>query len=118
MHPVKMIDISGWQHPNNEPIDWHAVKRSGVQAAMVKATEGTNYTSAWLAADGNGARSAGLKIGYYHFAHPGTNGALEEAQYFLDAIAGHPRSIGGALDLEVTEGVPWPDLAVWSKTFL
>jgi GH25 family lysozyme M1 (1,4-beta-N-acetylmuramidase) len=117
-HPVKMIDVSGWQHLGNQPIDWHAVKRSGVEAVMVKATEGTDFVSPWAATDGNGARAAGLKIGYYHFAHPGRNGAQEEAAYFLAHIAGLPRSIGGALDLEVTEGVSWADLSAWAQTFL
>ncbi|MET0199953.1 MAG: glycoside hydrolase, partial [Rhodococcus fascians] len=33
-------DVSSWQHIDGTKIDWHSVRKSGHDFAMVKATEG------------------------------------------------------------------------------
>lgn len=115
-----MIDVSGNNHDGGEPIDWPEVARSGVRAVMVKATEGDNYTNEWLGRDAHGAHAAGLHIGYYHFANPSvTELAIEhEIDYFVAAIDPLPRDLGVALDLEVSNGLSWLELANYARTFL
>ena len=114
---IRMIDVSANNHPTDEPIKWPWVKNAGVGAVMVKCSEGVNYVNPWLGRDAAGASQAGLLIGYYHFAHPGQQVPAVEAQHALAAIAGLPRELGLALDLEVTEGRTWQELADFAAGF-
>ena len=114
-----MIDISGWQHPTNEPIDWPEVYKSGVRAVMVKCSEGIDYVNPWLESDVMGAFDAHLKVGTYHFSHPGLSTVEEQARYALAASAPYDKQItlGIADDLEVQEGKTWDELGGWAKGF-
>ena len=114
---ANMIDVSAWQHPNGEAIDWHAVARSGIKAAMVKATEGTSYANPYLVQDVWGARAAGLLVGCYHFSHPGLTEPEEQAAYALGVVDKLPLTLGLANDFEVTEGLPWDKLSPWARGF-
>lgn len=118
-HPAKMIDISADQHPTGQPLAAKTIRVAGYEYAMVKASDGTNATvNPWTARDGKALEAAGVKVGYYHFAHPGQNGPHAEVQAVMRAIRGLPRTIGVMLDLEVTEGQTWAHLAWWAETFL
>lgn len=84
---VLVIGLSGWYlaWPNYRPalrdgeaygldvsvhqgvIDWHAVARDGIAATYIKASEGGALKDPRFAANWNGARAAGLKVGAYHF---------------------------------------------------
>ena len=112
------VDVSGWQHPYDEAIDWHQVKAHGIGAAYIKATEGTGYVNAWLDRDGNGAHDAGVAVGYYHFAHPSQSDPHTQAEHFMGAIEGLPRSIGAVLDLELSEGLSPAALDAWGSAFM
>lgn len=114
---VRMIDVSSNNHVDGKQIDWRAVEAAGYGAVMVKCSEGVDYLNGWRQNDGHYAAIAGLRVGYYHFAHPGRNTAEAEAAYALAAIANLPRMLGLALDLEVTEGLSWPALAEWAQDF-
>lgn len=66
VNKVKGIDVSS--HQNN--IDWQKVADAGYQFAFLKATEGVDWVDSTFAANREGARAAGLKVGYYHYFRP------------------------------------------------
>jgi GH25 family lysozyme M1 (1,4-beta-N-acetylmuramidase) len=116
------VDVSSWQHKNGATINWKAVRAAGNSFAVIKATEGTNYTNPQFAADKAGARAAGLVVGAYHYARPAMpiSTAIDQANYFL-AAAGNVNTVGQlapVLDLEQTGGLNPADLTTWTRTFL
>lgn len=97
--PPRGIDVSSWQHPGGAPIDWAKVAAAGYRFALLKATQGTTYTSPYLREDYQGARSAGLIVGAYHYydlaAPPDFQG-----EYFCKAIDGMVLDLHAWLDWE------------------
>lgn len=114
---VPMLDVSANNHLADEPIQWLRVKTAGYLAVMIKATEGLDYVNPWLKEDAEGAAAQGIKVGYYHYAHPGDGGPFDQVKHAIAAIAGLPRDLGLALDLEVQESHSWEALASWAKDF-
>lgn len=112
-----MADLSSNNHPTDEPIDGKALFDAGFRFAMVKATEGTTYVNPWLVKDTEACIAAGIKVGYYHFAHPGQSTPERQAEYFTTAIRGLKCYIGVALDLEVIEDASPRELAQWANAF-
>lgn len=100
------IDVSSWQHPAGEPIDWHAVRDSGVTFAIVKATQGADYANPWFSRDTEDAFAAGLLVGAYHFYIASVD-PLTQATNFKTAIAGSQLALGLWLDFEVAPGPQW-----------
>jgi GH25 family lysozyme M1 (1,4-beta-N-acetylmuramidase) len=112
------IDVSSFQGSADHPptnIYWPAVKGAGITFTWAKATEGTFYVDADLAYNMANAKSAGVVIGAYHFAHPesdlGLAGADTEAAYFINHVAQYLKS-GGAylmpmLDYETAPGASY-----------
>jgi lysozyme len=86
-YPVDGVDTAKYQHPGGAPIDWKAVRTSGVEFATVKATRGTNVTDEYLATDLEAARTAGLAVAPYHF-YTGTvaNTGAAQADRFIAAV--------------------------------
>lgn len=76
----KGIDVSHHQGD----IDWQKVKSSGVDFAMIKATEGVGYVDPNFNRNACGATAAGLHIGAYHFLREGD--AQEQARECVAAI--------------------------------
>ncbi len=118
----KGVDIASWQHPGSAPIDWNAVKAAGMSFAIVKATEGTNYTNPFFVGDRDAAGKAGLVVGAYHYARPAAplSTAVDQARHFL-AVTGLTRAAGQlapVLDLETTGGLDPVALAAWTRAFL
>lgn len=69
----------------------------------IQATEGTTYTDPKFTQHYNGATSAGLIRGGYHFARPGSSPGAAQATYFLahgGGWSGDGRTLPGMLDLE------------------
>lgn len=103
MGDLAFIDTSGEQHPNGAPIDWHAVKASGVSGVYVKLSEG-GVMDPHGQQDVRDAAAAGLDVGVYHFSRPdlnrGTAGAQAEAAAFNSFRAGLPCNCPPALDTE------------------
>jgi LysM repeat protein len=103
------IDISGWQRG----INLSAVAPS---FAIIKATGGTGFVNPALFEQYNGAKSAGILKGLYHFAHErGYQGsAVDEANHFL-------RTIRDLIDGETILVLDWEGDNVhdtgWAKTF-
>ena len=88
-----VIDIS--HHQGN--IDFHKVKIAGIQAVILKATEGTNYKDQAYKEYKKAAEDVGLLCGAYHFGHYGDG--VAQADYFMQSI-GIDKSTLMILDLE------------------
>ncbi|MBO7745097.1 glycoside hydrolase [Paenibacillus sp. MWE-103] len=96
---VKVIDVSHHQSDRGA-IDWAAVKEDGVAGAFVKASEGGSGRDKGFAANASGAAAAGLKVGFYHYAHPELNAPKEEAANFASAVEGRKADFPHVLDVE------------------
>ncbi|MFT8349663.1 GH25 family lysozyme [Clostridium saccharoperbutylacetonicum] len=93
----KGIDISHY----NGNIDFAKVKSAGIQFVYIKATEGTTYVDNYLGTYYNGAKSAGLKTGFYHFL-VGTSSPETQAQNFYNKIKDKQNDLKPVLDVENT----------------
>ena len=118
------IDVSRWQGTN---IDWDKVKADGFLFAFVKATDGSAYKRQFIDMEitqANNAKNAGLKIGFYHFAHPNSFGGLDkdaedEANYFLKTLEEFPKpDLPLVFDFEDEKMVlTQKDTVQWINTF-
>ena len=95
---MKGIDIASYQ----TSVDFKKVKNSGIEIVYIKATEGLTYENPLLKSQYNGAKSAGLKIGFYHFLR--NNDPVLEAKHFLSAIVGFKADCRDAIDIESGSG--------------
>jgi GH25 family lysozyme M1 (1,4-beta-N-acetylmuramidase) len=108
------IDVSKWQGI----VDWAQVRAAGKRFAIGKATEGVGYKDESYDRNKAGARAQGLVFGAYHFARPGNNDPVREADWFLDT-AGYERGmIVPTLDLEQTGGLGPNALTTWTKAWV
>jgi len=96
---MKGIDISSYQ----VNVDFVKVKNSGIEIVYIKATEGITYTNPLLNSQYNGAKSAGLKVGVYHFLR--ANDQTLEAKHFLSVINGLSSDCKYAIDVESESGI-------------
>ncbi|OOO62028.1 GH25 family lysozyme [Clostridium tepidum] len=92
---MKGIDIS----MHNGTISFGAVKNSGVNVVIIKATEGVEYIDPYLSQHYNGAKAAGLNIGFYHFMSEKTNPG-QQAVDFWNAIKEKQFNVMPCLDIE------------------
>jgi lysozyme len=102
-------------------IDWAKVKASGkVDFAFVKATEGIGYVDPQFKHNAAGVNAIGIPVGYYHYAHPETNKALDEARVFVEATKGQLSQLPYVLDLEGNEAaaIDRAILSLWAYTFM
>lgn len=111
---VQGIDVSHY----DGTIDWAAVAGAGIGFAFMKATEGTAFVDAQLAANWKGAGAHGLVRGAYHFFRPSVD-ATAQADFFV-ATAGKPApgDLPLTLDLETDDGLPAAQVADAARTFL
>jgi lysozyme len=87
------IDVS--HHQGN--IDWAAVKQTGIQCVMIKATQGLTKDSLWEV-NRDGAKAQGLLVIPYTFLTKAA-GAAAQAQFFVET-AGLMAGMLAALDWE------------------
>ena len=109
---MRGIDVSTFQGN----IDWQKVKQSGVEFAIIKATQGRSVTSsAHLFTDSkfvkniSGATAAGIPCGVYHYLTAASIAeAKQEADYFLSRIAPYKQKITlwAAVDVEEDRYLP------------
>lgn len=99
---AKGIDVSYAQGA----VDWNAVKASGVEFAMIRASRGAVGTKP-MAVDTTfdynitQATAAGLKVGVYHYLYADTvSEAKKEAKFFLKTIAPYKITYPVVLDVE------------------
>jgi len=113
------IDVSDHQGS----IDWSQVAGAGYSFAFVKASEGEGWTGDSKARQQNfeanmqGASSAGMLGGAYHFARPDLgNSAVDEARWFVNVTGGYikPGYLRPVLDIEVgADTLGGPALSSW-----
>ncbi|MEU7874780.1 GH25 family lysozyme [Dactylosporangium sp. NPDC049140] len=100
---LRGLDVSGYQGN----VDWPAVAAGGASFAYIKATESTGHVNGYFGQQYNGAASAGLIRGAYHFAHPDASSGSAQADFFVDHGGGWTadgRTLPGALDIEYNPG--------------
>jgi GH25 family lysozyme M1 (1,4-beta-N-acetylmuramidase) len=131
--PKRGIDVSRFQGA----IDWERVGRTNVEFAFVQASRGDGSDCSVVpdrcgadeqyAANYEGARAAGLRVGAYHRAFAGGRGrratkqdALGEANLFVDQVGElRDRDLRPALDVETPfGGVDKSELRRWIRTWL
>jgi lysozyme len=128
---VKGIDISIWQHSNDRPIDFAALKsKHDVSFVVIKAsdggTRGNDNALKWFPIDSAAAREQGLVVGAYHYAQPGnldrntiTDAKLQAQRAVEQAQGAKLGDLPLSLDLEELPcGWTIQRLAKWTKAFL
>jgi len=75
------IDVSYYQLN----IDWQKVKDSGINFAIIKATEGTSWVDPKFAYNWREAKAKGIPRSAYHFYIPDFNG-VEQAQFYVNTL--------------------------------
>jgi GH25 family lysozyme M1 (1,4-beta-N-acetylmuramidase) len=93
-----IVDVSSNQV---HPIDWVKVKRAGVSAAILKATQGTDYVNPFFEEDLKGCNAAKIPVMAYHFAMFGNS--VKEAQAFMKVAGARSR----VLDVETSTNLAW-----------
>lgn len=76
---------------------------SMLRLIFLQATEGTSYIDPGFSSHYDGATSAGLIRGGYHFAHPDSSSGATQANFFLahgGGWSGDGRTLPGMLDIE------------------
>lgn len=112
------VDASKWQHPSSDAVDWEQAAAAGKTFAFLKATDNDQRGNDYFDDDVRAARQAGLVVGAYHKAHPGSD-ATRQAEVFSAAVleAGGEQ-LPPVLDLEIDEGLSPTQLQAWTRTFL
>ncbi|WP_267202224.1 GH25 family lysozyme [Limosilactobacillus kribbianus] len=84
---VDAVDISAYQAALTAA-NFVTLKNRGVKTIIVKLTEGTSYTNQYAWQQISNARSAGLNIQVYHYAHFGSySAAVSEANHLADVMS-------------------------------
>jgi GH25 family lysozyme M1 (1,4-beta-N-acetylmuramidase) len=108
------LDVSHWQGT----IDWAQVRAAGKTFVFAKATEGTSFLDDKYARNKAGAMGQGILFGAYHFARPGANDPVKEADWFVNNMGLQHGMMIPAMDLEVTGGLGPTALTTWTKAWL
>ncbi|HEX9338491.1 MAG TPA: glycoside hydrolase family 25 protein [Pseudonocardiaceae bacterium] len=95
------IDVSH----HNQVDDWHAVHGNNISFVSVKVSESTDFTDDAAGKHADGARSAGIHVGGYHFArHVDVAG---QVHHFVANLRAHgllsADSLAPMLDMEANE---------------
>ena len=114
---LRLVDLS---NNNAAAVDFGALRKSGVFGVWHKVSEGTRFADPLWHTRAAAARSAGLRVGGYHFARPAKGTAAAEAEYFARLLGPiHRRDLRPFLDLEVNDSKLSPtELHTWARTFL
>lgn len=114
---LRLVDLS---NNNAGPIDFGAMKRSGIFGVWLKVTEGPGFVDATFHDRARAARAAGLHAGGYHFARPMRSGVVAQAHYFVSHLGNvQRRDLRPVLDLETNDdGLTPTELHAWARQFL
>jgi lysozyme len=89
-------------------VDWAAVRRAGHAFAIIKATEGTDYSYVdWYQRNAPRVEAAGLTLGAYHFLRR-TNGA-GQARYYAATVGSFTGRVA-VLDVEKAGNGTYPTI--------
>ncbi len=103
-YPVRGIDVSR----HNGHIEWDKVAGAGVKFVYIKASEGATVSNPLFEEQYDGARSAGLVVGCYHFFRKNRDGAAQ-AENFLNTVGTRTFDMPMVIDIEDNDnagGVP------------
>ena len=95
----KGIDVSKYQGR----IDWPAVKRDGVEFAMIRAGYGMypHQKDPFFDQNVRGAQAAGIHVGAYHYSYAkNVDDTRREAELFLSWLSPHTLDYPAAFDIE------------------
>jgi lysozyme len=123
LNSVYGIDVSHWQ----SDLDWNKVVTNNnpdfptPEFAIIKATQGTKYIDTKAITNATGAKAAGLKIGYYHYAEQfisnNTNEIItnsrEQATFFINTIKNNLPEPNFPLILDIEDDIA--NNKLWSK---
>lgn len=111
------IDVSRYQTVTS----WKSVAGAGYRFALVKATEGTSYTSPTFRQYYRDARAAGLLTGSYHFGRPSSSSAATQATSYVRQLRAvgfrSGRDLPPNLDIEDAGGKSKAALTQWCRAF-
>ena len=113
---IKGIDISHYQGEN---ISWSSVASEQIQFVYIKASEGISRKEPFAQVQATGAKEAGLKVGYYHFARVESGTGINEAIFFDSILKSLPPSdLLPCLDIEVNKsGLSPEQITKWIEDF-
>lgn len=112
------IDVSGYQHPNNAPIDYQQVAKAGYSWVAVKVNEGAGSIRSDLKTDVQGFAAVDCEVCLYHYARPTATDPERAAQTFAALCPASPRLARRILDLEDGAQLGWDALARWVEAFV
>lgn len=113
-YTVTGIDVSRYQ----SSIQWNVVK-TAISFVYIKATEGLFTTDTLCSNHANGAKAAGIKIGYYHFGLVSKD-PVGQAKHFHDVISTMPAAnLMPVLDIEINKAnLTSIEMESWITTFI
>lgn len=94
------IDVSH----HNGVVDWKKVASGGYKFVYLKLTEGKSYVDKTTYNNYVAAKNAGLRVGFYHYAHV-TNDPIAEVNFFLQKLGEMKADLPHCLDLEENKGL-------------
>lgn len=115
-----MLLLADLSNNNPEPVEFHRMRAHGVFGVWLKVTEGEKFVDPTWRWRSSHARSAGLRVGGYHFARPGAGTAEAQARAFVKQLGRvQRRDLRPVLDLEVYDKHLAPGaLHDWAVLFL
>ncbi|AXI29434.1 hypothetical protein CIB87_10580 [Priestia megaterium] len=94
------LDVS---HHNGD-VEWKQVAAAGYKFVYLKLTEGKSYVDKTTYDNYIAAKNAGLRVGFYHYAHC-TNDPIAEVDFFLKKLGDMKADLPHCLDLEENKGL-------------
>jgi len=102
-------DVSRWQHPNDQSINFKKMYKAGMRFVMIKASDTRDDSDAlarkYLAMDRHAAQAAGLYTGFYHYATPPNTTSrrvvIEDAKAQAQRAIWRLASVGGYTELDL-----------------
>lgn len=109
------IDVSEWQGD----IDFREVADAGIEMVYIKSSEGTDYLDPDFERNYEGAKEAGLRVGFYHYVTARTGSQAEaQARFFVSAISGKEFEGKLAMDFEDLTGLSNEEINDIALTFI
>lgn len=108
------IDVSSWQGN----IDYSQVKSSGIDIVYIKSSE-SYYVDSFFEQNYSNAKSAGLKIGFYHYlTATNVTDAISQARFFVSTICSKTVDCKLVMDFETFNGLNNYEINQISEAFL
>lgn len=115
---IKGLDVS----VHNPTIDWNKVKSAGYEFVYIKHSQGVGAIDKMFAVHFTNAKSAGLKVGLYHFATLNNQDevvdAKQEAEFFISQTKHIDADLLPVIDVETNEvSLTQSEIEAWIETY-